>query len=179
MTAAAPTIQSTHRGTRVATVVALVGYLGCIIGANAALQKWGMVEVLGTMLPAGVWFAGASFTMRDILDDLGGRTWVLAGILIGGAVSYRFAPDFARASAAAFLVAETFDWLVYRPLRERKWWAAVVLSNVVGSTVDSLLFLWLAFSSVTGWFPLTVAKAVVTIPFLPLIWWWRRSKQRD
>ena len=73
-------------------------------------------------------------------------------------------------------MAETFDWLVYRPLRERKWWAAVVLSNVVGSTVDSLLFLWLAFSSVTGWFPLTVAKAVVTIPFLPVIWWWRRAR---
>src|SRR3954451_19174494 len=87
-------------------LVALGAYLLCIIGANAALNRWGMVEVLGTMLPAGVWFAGASFTVRDILDDLGGRTWVLAGIVIGGAVSFLFAPSFAVASAVAFLLSE-------------------------------------------------------------------------
>jgi uncharacterized PurR-regulated membrane protein YhhQ (DUF165 family) len=172
MTAAALPVERTSRG----VLVALAGYLLCIVGANAALDRWGMVTVVGTMLPAGVWFAGASFTMRDIVDDLGGRTWVLAGILVGGAVSFVFAPNYAIASAVAFLLSETFDWLVYRPLRDRRWWAAVVASNVVGSTADSLLFLWLAFGSVTGWLSLTVAKALMTIPFLPVMAWWRRRR---
>jgi hypothetical protein len=51
-----------------------------------------------------------------------------------------------------------------------------VASNVVGSTADSLLFLWLAFGSVTGWLSLTVAKALMTIPFLPVMAWWRRRR---
>jgi len=159
-------------------LLTLAAYLACIVGANASLDHWGMILVFGTMLPAGVWFAGASFTMRDILDDLGGRVWVLLAIVGGGAISYLFAPSFALASAAAFLLSETFDWAVYSPLRERRWWLAVILSNVVGSTADSLLFLWLAFGSVTGWFPLTVAKAAVTLPFLVLMWWWRRAVSR-
>lgn len=155
-------------------LVTLVGYLACIVGANAALDRWGMILAFGAMLPAGVWFAGASFTMRDLLDDLGGRAWVLLAIALGGAISYVLAPSFALASAAAFLLSETFDWAVYSPLRERRWWFAVVLSNVVGSTADSLLFLWLAFGSVAGWFALTIAKAAVTLPFLALMWGWKR-----
>lgn len=155
-------------------VAAFVGYLACIVAANAVLNEWGMVVVLGTMLPAGVWFAGASFTVRDILDDLGGRRWVLAAIVAGGLVSYLFAPSFALASGVSFLVSESFDWAVYSPLRQRHRWVAIVLSNVVGSTVDSLLFLHLAFHSTNGWLALTVAKAIVTAPFLVGMWLWRR-----
>lgn len=155
-------------------VLAIAGYLACIIGANLALDRWGLVLVVGHMLPAGVWFAGASFTLRDVVDDLGGRGAVLGAIVAGGALSYTFAPSFAVASATAFLVAESIDWAVYRPLRDRRWWAAVVASNVVGSIADSLLFLWLAFGSTTGWLPLTVAKALVTVPFLPVARRWRR-----
>lgn len=163
-----------HLGLKTTRLMALAGYLACIVGANAALDRWGMILVFGAMLPAGVWFAGASFTIRDLLDDLGGRVWVLLAIASGGAISYVFAPSFAVASAAAFLLSESFDWAVYSPLRERRWRLAVVLSNVVGSTADSLLFLWLAFGSVSGWFALTIAKTAVTLPFLILMWWWKR-----
>jgi uncharacterized PurR-regulated membrane protein YhhQ (DUF165 family) len=157
-------------------IAALVAYLGCIVGANAALDRWGMVRVVGQMLPAGVWFAGASFTLRDVIDDLRGRTWVVSAILAGGALSYLFAPSFALASAAAFLLSEALDWSVYRPLRDRRWWAAVVASNVVGSIADSVLFLWLAFGTPSGWSSMTVAKALVTLPFLPVAWWWGRRR---
>jgi uncharacterized PurR-regulated membrane protein YhhQ (DUF165 family) len=157
-------------------VAALVAYLGCIVGANAALNAWGMVHVAGQLLPAGVWFAGLSFTMRDVIDDLRGRTWVLGAIVAGGALSFLFAPSFALASAAAFLLSEGLDWSVYRPLRDRQWGLAVVASNVVGSVADSLLFLWLAFGSPSGWLALTVAKALVTLPFLPVAWWWGRRR---
>jgi hypothetical protein len=38
---------------------------------------------------------------------------------------------------------------VYTPLRERRLGLAVVTSGVVGAAVDSAVFLWLAFGSLT------------------------------
>lgn len=150
-------------------VITSFAYLACIILSNLALSWWGMMTVFDIMLPAGTWFAGVSFTLRDFVDDLGGRKWVLAAIAAGGVLSLTFAPSFALASTAAFLLSETIDWLVYRPLRQRGLVIAVTISNAIGSTIDSLLFLWLAFGTVTGWSSLTLAKIVMVLPFLLLM----------
>jgi uncharacterized PurR-regulated membrane protein YhhQ (DUF165 family) len=56
------------------------------------------------------------------------------------------ASSFAGASGVAFLVSESADLAVYTPL-ERRWVLGVLASNVVGAIVDSVIFLWLAFSS--------------------------------
>jgi uncharacterized PurR-regulated membrane protein YhhQ (DUF165 family) len=45
------------------------------------------------------------------------------------------------ASAVAFLFSELADFVVYQPLRERRWLLAVFASNVVGLVIDSILFL--------------------------------------
>jgi hypothetical protein len=48
------------------------------------------------------------------------------------------------------------------PLAERGMFgAAVVASSLVGGTLDSALFLRLAFGSTSGWWQLAVAKAVI------------------
>jgi uncharacterized PurR-regulated membrane protein YhhQ (DUF165 family) len=56
-------------------------------------------------------------------------------------------PGLALASAAAFGVAESMDFAVYEPLRERGLAVAMLASNAVGLLADSLIFLWLAFGS--------------------------------
>lgn len=49
-----------------------------------------------------------------------------------------FNRDLAVASGAAFLFSELADFAVFQPLRERRWLAAVVASNLVGLVIDSV-----------------------------------------
>ena len=164
--------------------LALAAFIGCVWGANLALAKWGIVPFLGwhrLMVPAGVYFAGLSFGVRDVLQEFGGRRWVVVGIVTGAVVSYAVESSrtFAIASGVAFLASESFDAAIYTPLRERHWPTAVIASNTLGSAVDSLLFLTLAFSWTNargGWVDLTVAKALMTLPALAVMAWVRRPR---
>lgn len=129
-------------------VLAGVAFIGTIVVANWAVERYGVVPVgFGLMAPAAVYFVGLAFTLRDLVHDQLGRLGVLAAIAIGGAVSALVSPAFAVASAVAFLLSELADFAIYSPLRDRHWLGAVALSNVVGLVLDSVVFLWLAFRS--------------------------------
>ena len=157
--------------------VALVAFLATIPLANWALRTWGFVPIgFGLVAPAGVYFAGLAFGLRDIAHELTSRTHVVGAIVVGAALSWGIEPDFAVASGVAFLISESADLAVYDPLRNRNWPAAVVLSNTVGSVVDSVLFLGLAFSSTAGWFDLTVGKLYMVAPVIFLM---REVRRRD
>lgn len=126
----------------------LIAYIGTILGANWAIAMFGLVPVgLGLMAPAGVFFAGLAFTLRDKVQDTLGRGWTFGAIAVGAALSALVSPQFALASGAAFLLSEVADWAVYTPLRRRHWDAAVWFSGLLGALVDSALFLGLAFGS--------------------------------
>jgi hypothetical protein len=141
----------------------LVLFLGCIVAANWAIETFGFVPVgFGLMAPAGVYFAGLTFTFRDLAHDSMGRRWIVAAILVGAALSYAISPAFAVASGVAFLVSELADLAVYTPLRGRSWLGAVALSNTVGLVVDSALFLLLAFGSLEFLAGQVVGKAWMT-----------------
>jgi len=154
-------------------------FVGCIVLANWALEKWGIVGIgFGLMAPAGVYFAGATFGVRDALHDAGGRIPVLAAIIVGGGVSLLTAPSFAVASTTAFLISETADFAVYDPLRKASWPLAVVLSNTVGFIVDSLVFLTLAFGwleAKSGWVDLTIGKMYLVLPSVLVVGAVRRA----
>lgn len=50
--------------------------------ANLALERWGFVPVgFGYLAPAGVYFAGLAFVLRDLTHEAAGRWVVLAAIL--------------------------------------------------------------------------------------------------
>ena len=152
----------------------LQAYLFCIVAANVTLAVVGVVPVgFGLLAPAGVLFAGLSFTLRDLAQDETGRRGVTAAILLGAALSWWIAPAFALASAAAFLVSEFADFAVYTPLRERGWLRAVALSNVVGIAVDSCLFLALAFGSLEFLPGLLLAKLYTIPPAVVALAWLR------
>jgi uncharacterized PurR-regulated membrane protein YhhQ (DUF165 family) len=150
-------------------------YVGTVFGANWAIQRFGAVPVgFGLLAPAGVYFAGLAFTLRDFTHEALGRRVVLLAILVGAACSAFVAPRFALASAVAFLVSELADFAVYTPLRHRNWLGAVALSNTVGLAVDSLLFLGLAFGSFAFLPGQIVGKAWMTALAVAVLWLWRQ-----
>jgi uncharacterized PurR-regulated membrane protein YhhQ (DUF165 family) len=159
------------------TAVAL--YIATVFAANWAIERFGIVSVgFGLTAPAGVYFAGLAFTLRDITHDTLGRRFVLLAIVVGASLSAFVSTDFALASGVAFLVSELFDFAVYAPLRDRNWLGAVALSNVVGLIADSVLFLWIAFDSLEFLEGQIVGKLWMTLAAVLLLTIWRRSSHR-
>jgi uncharacterized PurR-regulated membrane protein YhhQ (DUF165 family) len=137
-------------------LLALLGFLASIPLANWLIGNVGtcipdgpcLIPVApGLMAPSGVLAIGLALVCRDAVHSFYGWRWAMVAIAAGAALSWLIAPHLAVASAAAFLLAETADLLVYAPLRERRLALAVLLSGLVGSVVDSAVFLYLAFGS--------------------------------
>lgn len=153
-------------------------YVLTIPAANWAIATFGLIPVgFGLLAPAGVLFAGAALSLRDFTQESLGRWWTLVAIGIGGLLSFAVSPaQIAVASSAAFLVSEMADFLVYQPLRERGLTRALVASNVVGLTVDSALFLWLAFGSLDFLTGQLVGKGYTILPAIAVLWMMRQRR---
>ena len=151
-------------------IVALIGYIATIFAANWAIVTFGLVPVgFGLLAPAGVYFAGLAFTLRDATQEYLGKRFAVLAVVAGASLSALVSPQFALASGAAFLLSELADFAVYTPLRARSWLAAVLASNVVGLVIDSALFLWLAFGSLDFLIGQVVGKAWITLLAVALI----------
>ncbi len=180
--APAPQVAASDPAATRSTIAA--AFIGCVVGANWALGRYGVVAVgFGLAAPAGVYFAGLSFGLRDALHEAGGKRWVVTCIVVGAATSYAVEEaltvpggrtSIALASGVAFLVSELADLVVYTPLRSRNWPAAVVASNIVGGVFDSALFLWLAFGSVDHIIGQVVGKSYMVAAAFPVVYLVRR-----
>ena len=158
------------------TIFLFAAFVATVVGANWSLATFGIVPIgLGLTAPAGVFSAGLAFTFRDLMHDVRGRRYVLAAIVTGAALSgiLEDAQRFAVASGTAFLVSEVADLVVYTPLRARGWLRAVLASNIVGFTLDSMLFLWLAFGSLDFLTGQLVGKGYMTLGAIAILWAWR------
>lgn len=150
--------------------VLLAGYIATVPLANWTLATFGFVPVWpGILAPAGVYWVGLAFTLRDLTQEQLGRWWTVGAILVGAALSAFVSPQFAIASGVAFLLSELADFAVYTPLRKRRWLLAVALSNTVGLVVDSMLFLWLAFGSLEFLAGQVIGKTEMTIVAVALL----------
>lgn len=165
--------------------IAAVLFVGTVWAANYAVTHWGFTSVgFGLTAPAGVWFAGLAFTLRDIVHHSLGRAYVILCILLGAALSLLIEANatipngkvsIAVASAIAFLISEFADLSVYEPVRARGWLPAVLASNVVGLILDSALFIWLAFGWNAELFKgQCVGKAWMTLAAIAVLWGLRR-----
>jgi uncharacterized PurR-regulated membrane protein YhhQ (DUF165 family) len=133
------------------TLTAITAYAAAIGAANWLTAHYGMVPMgFGLTATAGTYAAGLALLLRDVVQDLCGWRWVLAGIALGAALTALTAPSLAIASTVAFLLAELLDMAVYTPLRERGWARAALLSGCLGAVVDTLVFLTLAGFPLTG-----------------------------
>lgn len=158
-----------------------VAFMLCVYGANYFINHVGEAHpfgphtfsLLGWDVPSGVVWVGASFTIRDALQRVGGRLWVWCAIVAGALLSMTVATSLALASGFTFLVSEAMDFFVFTRLHRHNVLAAALVSNVIGSIIDSVLFLWIAFnwSAVEDFaWPQIVTKILFSLPFLPLLW---------
>lgn len=134
------------RPRRIAAVLSLLAFVILVVAANYLTSRYGLMPIgFGLVVTAGTWAAGLVLLARDAVHASAGRISVAGAIVAGAALSLVLAPPaLALASGAAFAVSELADWAVYEPLRRRGWARAAMASGVVGSAVDTILFLALA-----------------------------------
>ena len=89
-----------------ATFVAL---LATVAATNLALETWGVIPIgFGLEAPAGVFFAGLAFGLRDVLHETGGPRWVVGAILAGAALCTYRVPTGVADKAGKVVVATEF-----------------------------------------------------------------------
>lgn len=146
-------------------------YLAAVVGTNVAFAAVGPVPLTFVL-------AGLALVARDGVHEAHGRRGAGALVLIGTALSALLAgPGIALASGVAFLVAEVLDLAVYDAVRRRSIALGVLLSGLVGSVVDSLLFLSLAFGSLAFLGPQVTGKVAATVGAAGVVWAVRRARR--
>jgi queuosine precursor transporter len=164
----------------------LLGYAATIPAANWMISNVGtfcvpdgpcLIPVLpGVMAPSGVLMIGLALILRDAVHEILGARWAVGAIIAGAILSYLLADPFiALASLAAFAISEFSDFAVYSKLRERSKYLAMGASGIVGSIIDSVIFLWLAFGSLAHVEGQIIGKIGVTLIATAAVWFWRRK----
>lgn len=146
-------------------------YLGSILLANYLVIQFGIINLGFIMFPAGAVCIGLTFSARDLVQRRYGKWGAWLWMLIATGITILFKPKIAVASGTAFLAAEAMDWLIYtftrRPLAER-----IFLSNLLGTPLDSLIFVTMAFGfiwpAIWGQTVIKFLSSLIVIPFLYL-----------
>ena len=128
-----------------------------VLASNVGVQF-----LLGPWLTWGAFTYPLAFLVTDVINRVYGpqaaQRVVLAGFVVGVACSLvgsqiqgEFGPlvtlRIAVGSGLAFLVAQLLDVAVFDRFREGCWWSAPLLSTLVGSSLDTLIFFCVAFST--------------------------------
>ena len=149
-------------------------YIALIVAVNYGFSVVPLVKLPdGTMWPPMSLVVGFIFVVRDFAQrEIGHK--VLLAMLVGAALSYVMAsPYVAIASAAAFLVSELVDWLVYsltkRPLSQR-----ILYSSLLATPLDSAVFLYgIGAFSWAGVLAMTLSKLIGAA----IVWWLIRRRE--
>ena len=172
-------------GRAAARWIALAVYVASVPAANWLIRNVGAVVLpdgthlapvgFGLMAPSGVYAAGVAFVARDVVQRAAGRRAALLAIALGTAVSAAVSPRLALASGSAFLFSELADFAVYTPLQRRSFVLAVFASGLIGSIVDSLIFLSVAGIPLAAALPgLLLGKLWVQLLAVPFAAWLRK-----
>lgn len=117
---------------------------------------------LGSFLTWGALSYPFAFLVTDLTNRIQGpaaaRKVVLAGFATGILCSFagtqilgEFGPlvtlRIALGSGLAFLVAQLLDISVFNRLRRAQWWKAPLVSTLISSTIDTVIFFTIAFSA--------------------------------
>lgn len=188
------TMAATTRQRRIEGAGFLLAFIACVPIANWMVGHVGSVcaergpcllpvapGLIGpkVMAPSGVLMIGIALVMRDLVQRRLGKLWTVAAIALGAGLSAWVSPaSLVVASTAAFLFSELADFAVYTPLQRRRLVLAVLASGLVGLTVDSLVFLQLAFGDLEFLWGQVLGKLWMTLLALPLIHLLRRRDER-
>jgi queuosine precursor transporter len=155
-----------------------------IVGAVAAMTLIVVASNILVQYPVNDWLTWGAFTypLAFLVTDLANRRLgpaaarrvVYVGFALAVLCSAVLAtPRIALASGTAFLVAQLLDVVVFDRLRRGIWWRAPLVSSVLGSTIDTVLFFTLAFAATglpwIGWAigDLAVKFAVALVMLIP------------
>ena len=127
-----------------------------VVAANILVQF-----LVGQWLTWGAFVYPIAFLVTDIMNRVFGTTAarkvILAGFVVGVFCSFvgsqmegEFGPlvtlRIAIGSGTAFLIAQLLDVSIFDRLRRDVWWKAPLISTLIGSTVDTFLFFFIAFA---------------------------------
>lgn len=155
-----------------------------VVASNILVQ----FLILDGLLTWGAFTYPLAFLVTDIMNRVYGagpaRRVVFAGLivgiicsLIGSQIMLEFGPAVplrvAIGSATAFLVAQLLDISVFNRLRNGSWWKAPLVSTLISSVVDTVIFFSVAFSSVFNGFSAMAAEQISwaqeVVPLAPFI----------
>jgi uncharacterized PurR-regulated membrane protein YhhQ (DUF165 family) len=128
---------------------------------------------LADLLTWGAFTYPVAFLITDMTNRKFGaqnaRRVVIVGFLIAVGLSIWLAtPRIAIASGSAFLIAQMLDVSIFNSLRRSSWWHAPLISTIVGSLIDTLLFFAIAFSASFGFLGNEDGFALENAPLLGL-----------
>ncbi|KPB00865.1 VUT family protein [Ahrensia marina] len=110
---------------------------------------------LADLLTWGAFTYPMAFLVTDLTNRRFGksqaRVVVFSGFILAVVLSIWLAtPRIAIASGSAFLLAQLLDVSIFDRLRASQWWKAPLISTVLGSILDTILFFGIAFAPVFG-----------------------------
>ena len=138
-------------------IAGILAMAAIVVASNILVQ-----HTFGAYLTYGAFTYPLSFLVNDIINRLAGvkaaRRVVLAGFVVGLACSFigtQLHNDYgplvtlrvALGSGTAFLVGQLLDVTIFDRLRRAAWWRAPLVSTLMGSTIDSVIFFTIAFAA--------------------------------
>ncbi len=131
----------------------IVIYLLAIVLANVVTAKFAPLEVGIFIIPMGSFLIGATFILRDLVQNKYGRTktylFILLALILSAISSYLLGDTLwiVFASALSFAVSETTDTEIYTrlnlPMNLR-----VLYSGIIGGFLDSAIFVVVGLSPI-------------------------------
>jgi uncharacterized PurR-regulated membrane protein YhhQ (DUF165 family) len=130
-----------------------VAAMALVVAASNFLVQYPVAWFgLGDILTYGAFTYPIAFLVTDLTNRRFGvgsaRVVVAAGFAVAVVLSVFLAtPRIAIASGSAFLVAQLLDVSVFNALRRQAWWRAPLISSMLGSVIDTIIFFGLAFAA--------------------------------
>lgn len=184
-------------------VILIALYIGAELVSNVTAGR--LVQLGSLVFPGAIFLYSLTFTLRDAVHTAGG--WQAAKALLWGGLAANallagygllintlpkpgFFDDAAYqavfgsafrvvfASLAAYLVSTALDALIFERLKSRSIATQVIASNAVSTTLDTVIFITLAFAGTGA--PLLnlmlgqiVLKMLISLLLIPLVRWVR------
>lgn len=140
----------------ISSVFPFMALMAAVVVASNFLVQFPVDYTIGAFNLADLLTWGAfTYPVAFLVTDLANRRFgpatarlvVFCGFVIAVALSVWLAtPRIAVASGSAFLLAQLLDVSLFDRLRNRVWWLPPLVSTLIGSGLDTLVFFGLAFS---------------------------------
>lgn len=178
-------------------------YIGAELVSNVTAGR--LVQLGSLVFPGAIFLYSLTFTLRDAIHTAGGWTAAKAvlwggfaanvllaayGLLVNALPKPGFFQDDAYqvvfgstvrvvlASLAAYLISTALDALIFERMRHRGVTVQVIASNAVSTTLDTIVFITLAFAGTGA--PLLnlmlgqiILKMLISLLLIPLVRWVR------